>query len=101
MLSAQSQGTGKWTKSIEKSQMDDSRIVLLMLPAVNAIDGLLKVERPELAIRCKENKTDVYVRLKLPPNPELGDGITVRVRLGQDQAQSQRWSVSTSGETLF
>lgn len=92
---------GKWIESESRSRLDDSRTVVLQLEAEADISGWLRDARPTLIIRCQENETDLYVKTVLPPNPEIGDGITVRVRLDSEPAAVQEWGEATSDDALF
>ncbi|HML94178.1 MAG TPA: type VI secretion system-associated protein TagO [Thermodesulfobacteriota bacterium] len=99
----ETEDTGKWQISRDHSSMDDSKRVVLGLPAENIISGYLQTYQPTLIIRCQENKTDLYVNIGVSPNPELGlyNQHTVRIRLDDGKPFSERWSQSTSGDTLF
>lgn len=95
--------SGKWQVSRDHSQMDDSKRVVLVLPADNTISGYLKTYQPLLVIRCQENKTDLYVDIGVSPNPELGlyNQHTIRLRLDEGKPFKERWSQATSGDALF
>ena len=51
----------KWQTSESRSQMDDSKTVLLALDSDDEIHGPLGAVRPSLMVRCKEKQTAVYV----------------------------------------
>ena len=94
----------KWIKIDSNSEMDDSKTVSLILDANNYIDAYYnKSEKPTLIIRCKENKTEIYIRTNVSANPELGlyNEFTVRIRLDKNKPFKQRWGESTNGEALF
>jgi Type VI secretion system VasI, EvfG, VC_A0118 len=94
---------GKWTASRGISQMDDSKSVTFELEAENEIEGWLKREKPVLYVRCRENRTQVYMVTGMAASVESGDldGHTVRVRFDDAAAQRQRWGESTDNEALF
>ena len=95
---------GKWTISRSNSLMDDSKTVVISLDAENNISAYPnKSVIPELIIICKENKTQLYIDVKVSPNPEYGlyNKSTVRIRLDDNKFLKQRWSESTNGEALF
>lgn len=96
--------TGKWLISRSNSPMDDSKTVTINLYAINEISGYpSKSFRPVLYIRCKENKTEVFINIGVSANPEYGlyNKFTVRIRLDDNKFLKQRWSESTNGEALF
>ena len=94
--------SGKWVVHESSSQMDDSKTVVLRLDAENTISGWLKKNKANLLIRCKENKTEVYIHTGMAANPEHGtDAHTVRIRLDKLRAFTERWSESTNNEALF
>lgn len=94
----------KWSIQRSSSAMDDSKTVSLILDADNYIDAYYnKSEKPTLIIRCRENKTEIYIRTNVSANPELGlyNEFTVRIRLDEGKPFKQRWSESTDGKALF
>ncbi len=94
--------SGKWVVHESSSQMDDSKTVVLRLDAENTISGWLKKNKANLFIRCKENRTEVYIHTGMAANPEYGvDAHTVRIRLDKLRAFTERWSESTDNEALF
>jgi len=83
--------------------MDGSKTVVLFLSADAPIKIWLGEETPELVVRCKESKTDAYVVTGSAAQPESGSYGTysVRIRLDDRPARSQRWSESTDNTGLF
>ena len=73
----------KWRHQEGVSAMDKSKTVVATLSAEGAIQGWLATNTPDLIVRCKEKKTDVYVVTGMSANPELGryDEYTVRIKL--------------------
>lgn len=95
--------TGKWRIFRSTSAMDDSKTVVVELTAENFIKGWLSEYSPVLVIRCKENKTELYIRTGMSSDPEYGlyNEHTVRIRLDDGKPFKQRWSDSTDNEALF
>jgi hypothetical protein len=93
----------KWTRSEEKSQLDDTKTVVYALRAENTIDGWLAHEQPTLIARCSEKKLEAYVVTGMSASPELGEfhRYTVKVRLDDRPATSQMWTQSTDNKALF
>jgi hypothetical protein len=95
---------GKWTGGSQgASAMDDTKTVAYTLDAENEISGWLDHDRPTLVVRCHERKTNAYVDVGMPAQPELGEyqRHTVRLRFDDEPAASQLWQQSTDGEGLF
>lgn len=94
----------KWIGGMApNSEMDDSETVVFSLIAENEITGWLKTSRPSLIVRCREQKTDVYVTTGMAAQPEYGeiDKSTVRVRFDDERAREESWGESTDNEALF
>jgi hypothetical protein len=94
---------GNWQVTRERSPMDGSKTIILTLPAQEPITVWLGEKTPELVVRCRESKTDVYVVTDTAAQPEYGSYNTysVRVRIDDRPARSQRWSESTDNVALF
>lgn len=96
--------SGNWAIQQWTSQMDSSKSVQASLYADKDIeDWLHKKHKPELIIRCLENKTEIFVITDVSANPELGlyNQYTVRLRFDNNKPISQRWSGSTDNTALF
>ena len=93
----------KWRVQSETSRIDDSKNVFLVLEAESQIQGWpSKRYTPELHIRCKERRTEMYIITGMPPNVEYGvDTATVTFRLDKQPAFKAAASKSTDGEALF
>ena len=93
----------KWRVTTEKSRIDDSTNVILSLDADSSISGWpRKTYTPSLILRCKENKTEVYIVTGMSPQVEHGtDGATVTLRFDKEKAMKYHTSKSTDGEALF
>ena len=96
-------GTGQWEINQEISPIDDSRNVYMLLQAEKEVDvrgwgwGLT---RPVLVVRCKENKTEVYINYQSSLE-FLEDYITVLTRFDRHPAEKNRWSLSTDKKAIF
>ena len=89
---------GKWYTSIDTSEIDDTKNVILTLSAENAIYSRYRTERPTLYLRCAENKTEAYINW----NVFLGsDSIKVLLRYDKEKAKTRRWDTSTDHKSLF
>jgi hypothetical protein len=93
----------KWSESEGTSEMDDSGTVVLSLDAEHEIRGWLTRQRPRLIVRCKENRTDVFMVTGMPASVESGglDEHTVRVRFDDAPTQPLGWLESTDHQALF
>ena len=96
--------TTKWTGGVmAASAMDDSPGVAFTLEAESRIRVWLDTVTPVLVVRCRENRTDAYVKTFSAAQVELGhtDSAAVRIRWDDDPAISQRWSESTDSKAFF
>ncbi|KXO13149.1 hypothetical protein AKG98_3365 [Moritella sp. JT01] len=83
-------GKGKWYVSV-----DDSKGVTLTL---NADSGKNRWGKPVyLAVRCKNNTTDLYIGW----NDYLGREASVQTQVGTHKAITQSWSMSTDKNTTY
>jgi type VI secretion system protein VasI len=93
---------GKWDVSRDKNPLDDSERVVLIL---RADSGSSRYGGPVGFIaRCQSNSTEAYINW----NDYLGnDGNyrneykNVTVRIGDGQASTQRWGLSTDSKATF
>lgn len=95
---------GKWTGGSEgKSLMDDTEIIAYRLDAEHEIAGIYKQYRPRLIVRCRDKKTETYVEVSMPSQPEARDyrRHTVRLRFDDGPPSSELWSDSTDNLALF
>lgn len=94
---------GKWQTEIETSSFDDSKIVVLTLVAENEIQAWLETTRPVLALRCKEQKFEIYVNTGTSFDVESGvdDAATVRLRFDKAEAETWHLNQSTDGKAVF
>ena len=82
--------------------MDDSKSVVLSLPAETTITGWPgKTFRPTLNIRYREKRLASYVKVGMAPRVELEDGATCRVRLDKRLAKTLVFGESESKTALF
>jgi type VI secretion system protein VasI len=86
-----------WVITEDKSKLDDSTNVTMMLQSGDEFyDAFGRPVRPSLVIRCKENRTDLYVVTGVMIDSEVAT-----LRLDSEKAFTLRLSKSTSGEALF
>jgi len=99
----------KWQTSESRSQMDDSKTVVLSLDSDDQIQGPLGAVRPSLVVRCQEKKTAAYVAIGMAASVEAygefstapEDSHTVRTRLDDANARTEYWYESTDHKALF
>lgn len=91
-------GVGKWRVSTETSPIDDSKNVYLSLDAENSIPSMLGTVQPTLYLRCKENKTELYISWGVYLGLET---TTVLTRLDSEKAKTAIWHLSTDNEATF
>lgn len=90
-----------WKFSEDVSPMDGSKTVTLYAQSLNMVEGWLKTERPTLLLRCKENKTEIFLNIGMSASVENSrNRHTVEIRIDDDKAFKQRWGQSTNGEAL-
>lgn len=92
-----------WLVSRDPAEMDDSPTFTAVLLASDPFSNSLGQEYiPMLILRCRERKTDVFVRTGMQPHVEYGKlrEATVRLRFDRSAAITQVWRESTSGEAL-
>ncbi|OHB72424.1 MAG: hypothetical protein A2W23_07650 [Planctomycetes bacterium RBG_16_43_13] len=91
-------GTGKWRISTETSPIDDSKNVYLALSAEESIKAMLGTSLPVLFLRCKENKTEVYIAWGV----YLGlEETTMLIRFDSKKATTSTWNISTDNMATF
>lgn len=93
----------KWSKEVEVSELDDSKNVFLSLEAENSfINWLNNSQQPNLTLRCKEGKTEAYINIGMPFQPEYEYGKqNLKVRYGKDRPQTVKFSESSDQEAVF
>lgn len=99
----QTSNVSKWRVSTEVSPIDDSKNVHAFLQAESPISGWLSKEiLPSLNLRCKENKTEMYIVTGMKPRVEYDiDTTTVTLRFDKEKAAKYSTGKSTDGEALF
>ncbi len=101
-LPAPVEGTGKWDVSRTKNPIDDSETVVI---ALEADQGASRFNGPVLIVaRCQSDQTELYINW----GEYLGNDGSFRdeykeviVRVGSEDAVTQRWGLSTSNESTF
>ena len=103
-LAAQTSAGGKWRGGeSERSAFDDSPTIIFTLQAEAEFQGWLERHRAALLVRCRENRTEVFINTGTAASVESGnlDRHAVRIRFDQNEAFTQRWSESSNNEALF
>jgi type VI secretion system protein VasI len=91
-----------WHVSRGRSEMDDSKTVTLTRRSDDIVSGWIEEQRPTLVIRCKENKTTVFVLTGMAASVENTDGThSVMLRLDDAPAMPLDASESTDNKGLF
>lgn len=92
-----------WQVVRDVSEMTNTKTVVIATHAQNSIQAWLRETTPILYIRCKENKTELYINNGTAAQPEYGsyNSATVRLRIGDGKAYTEQWSESTDNEALF
>jgi len=96
-------GAGSWRVQSETNPIDDTETVTLSLVAES---GTSRDGSPIVLIaRCKSNKTELFVNwgdyLGDDSNDVYAEWKNVIVRIGSDEAQTERWGVSTDRQATF
>jgi type VI secretion system protein VasI len=92
---ARIEGVGKWQVSDRTNPIDDSRTITLVLTADS---GRSRFGNPiALILRCQSNTTELYINW----HSFLGREANVLTRLGNEDAVTNRWSLSTDSQATF
>ncbi|MGU3237515.1 hypothetical protein FA893_07430 [Photobacterium damselae subsp. piscicida] len=86
---------GKWDVRSTLNPIDDSKTVTLSLSADSGKGRW--GDRISLIIRCKSNKTDLYINW----NDFLGSEASVLTRIGNAKASTAYWPLSTDKKATF
>jgi type VI secretion system protein VasI len=81
---------GKWEVDIKTNPVDDSRTVILILKEEDQKAGLI--------LRCQQGKPEVYIGWL---NYLGSDEPSVLTRVGDQPAETRRWSLSTDKRATF
>jgi hypothetical protein len=95
-----------WRVSEEQSPIDGSINVYLSTDSEKSISAWLKSNRTlSLHIRCKENKTNAYIHLRLKPKTEYGsygaEQTYITLRFDEEKPFQEKFGRSTGGEAVF
>ena len=100
-LAPPDEDVGKWTVLTDKSKIDDSNRVMLILNADEPVPGRFSRQvTPSLIIRCMENVTSVYLEfdgLFMSDNQGYG---RVTFRVNKNPAFEKEMSASTNNKAL-
>jgi type VI secretion system protein VasI len=89
------EGTGKWDVRIETNPLDDTTTVMLVLLADSGTSTWGK--QVALVLRCTSNKTEAYINWR----EYLGSEARVIWRIGDEDARTAEWSLSTDSKATF
>ena len=91
-------GAGDWHVKKEISPIDDSTNVYIYVYSEDTVQSGYKSLRPKLYVRCKENKTSVF----LVWGEFLGlDSTKMLTRFDDKPASTDVWSISTDHKAVF
>ncbi len=89
---------GKWLIRSAQSDVDDSTNVFLLLNANEEVGSGYKQSRPQIVLRCMENKTNAYMDW----GQYLGIGETrMLTRIDAQKATTRTWNISTDNKAVF
>lgn len=87
--------SGKWVVETDENPLDDSKTVTL---ALESDEGRSRFRGPVLMVlRCKSNKTEVYLRW----GEYLGREAMVTGRVGKNKPITIPWNLSTDSQATF
>jgi|RhiMethySRZTD1v2_1073278.scaffolds.fasta_scaffold223328_2 type VI secretion system protein VasI len=94
---------GSWKVTTSTSPVDDTKTVLLGLGAEKEVERPTGGSfQPQLVLRCKGGKLDVYTITGIPAGEELPDHRAIAtVRFGKDKPVEMRLDRSSEGDALF
>lgn len=96
-------GTGKWIINRDKNPVDDSERVVIALVADSGAG--VYGDSVGFFARCQSNKTEVYINWNSYVGDDSGDVYSewkyVTTRIGDKEAKTRRWSVSTDKKATF
>ena len=93
-----------WRSRTEKSPIDDSTNVYLWINGNEPIHGWIDKKTASLNIRCKENKTEMYINFDMQLSSDYDRGYRstkLRLRYDETPALTRRYGLSTNGEAVY
>jgi len=88
---------GRWVRNDEVDGLDNSKIIILTLPAESGNVGLIgkpgMKRGPVLVLRCKEREAQIFVSFDLPITGS-DDAVPVQYRIGTNAPSKGVWSRS-------
>lgn len=100
-LVEQAKAMSHWFVTTDRSAMDDSTTVYLVVHASETIPGkFADAQRPELDIRCLEHTTALTVQFGDHFMADIDSYGTVTYRIDQQKAQKRDFRASTDGSVL-
>lgn len=93
---------GKWHFSRDVSPLDNSVTTSILLSSESEMQGRILRSSPTLVIRCKGNKTDVFINAEMQLASDYeSNTVKVRYRLDDQPVSLSWWGESTSGDAAF
>jgi type VI secretion system protein VasI len=89
---------GKWKVSEKVSQLDDSRVVTMVLPAEAPVAAGYKRSTPNLILRCESNKTEAYIDWGMFITT---NDVPLTLRFGTAAASTSAHQISTDYKAVF
>lgn len=87
-----------WRVNRDESIMDDTKSITLIKPANETIPATIGRSEPALIIRCRENKTDVFIGWGV----YLGiDETQSTIRIDDRDPVTSTWNLSTNYQSAF
>lgn len=87
-----------WRTKTAISPIDDSKTVYIWTGAVSPSFTKYESTQPRLYLRCKENKTDVFIEYDIFIGTDTKE---MTIRFDKNKAIKQRWIISTDNEAVF
>lgn len=89
---------GKLSVKETTNPFDDSHTVLITLGAESGVSS--KGKPVMLVLRCESNDTDAYINWHTPLRTDRNE-IDVQYRIGDDNAVTEEWTISTNNTATF
>lgn len=91
-ISDKEEDFGEWNISTETNPLDDTKTITTYIFSESLISKPIT-----LFIRCKSSKTELYINWR----DYLGSEAYVTSRIGNNKAETRRWSLSTDSTATF
>ena len=95
-VEADLKNVGEWNVSVQVNPIDDSRTVSLILMSSSGKSSMLG-QPIGLILRCRSGETELYINWR----DYLGPEARVLTRIGNEDAKTQLWGLSTDSQATF